>query len=96
MLFPATSAFVTRRQAPDFFLYPSSIYTLIFTRINMGYCMSEKDIRIVPNDLEIYFKGFEVAFKRRNIDDAILYLNNMKKEIDYSIESLEPARKETK
>ncbi|HJS67840.1 MAG TPA: hypothetical protein VJ730_00315 [Nitrososphaera sp.] len=58
--------------------------------------MSEKDIRIVPNDLEIYFKGFEVAFKRKKIDDAILYLNNMKKEIDYSIESLEPARKEMK
>ena len=58
--------------------------------------MSEKDIRIVPNDLEIYFKGFEVAFKRKNLDDAILYLNNMKTEIEYSIESLEPARKETK
>jgi hypothetical protein len=58
--------------------------------------MSEKDIRIVPNDLEIYFKGFEVAFKRKKIDDAILYLNSMKKEIDYSIESLEPARKEMK
>ena len=58
--------------------------------------MSEKDIRIVPNDLEIYFKGFEVAFKRRKLDDAILYLNNMKKEIDYNIESLEPARIETK
>jgi hypothetical protein len=58
--------------------------------------MSEKDIRIVPNDLEIYFKGFEVAFKRKKIGDAILYLNSMKKEIDYSIESLEPARKELK
>jgi hypothetical protein len=58
--------------------------------------MSEKDIRTVPNDLEIYFKGFEVAFKRRNISDAIMYLNNMKKEIDYSIESLEPARKRMK
>lgn len=58
--------------------------------------MSQKDIRIVPNDLEIYFKGFEVAFKHRKIDDAILYLNSMKKEIDYNIESLEPARKETK
>lgn len=56
----------------------------------------EKDIRIVPNDLEIYFKGFEVAFKHRKIDDAILYLNNMKKEIDYNIESLEPVRKRTK
>jgi hypothetical protein len=58
--------------------------------------MSEKDIRIVPNDLEIYFKGFEVAFKRKKLDDAIFYLNNMKKEIDYNIESLEPARKEMK
>lgn len=58
--------------------------------------MSEKDIRIVPNDLEIYFKGFEVAFKYRKIDDAILYLNSMKKEIDYNIESLEPVRKGAK
>jgi hypothetical protein len=58
--------------------------------------MLEKDIRIVPNDLEIYFKGFEVAFKRKKIDDAILYLNSMKKEIDYSIESLEPTRREMK
>jgi hypothetical protein len=58
--------------------------------------MPEKDIRIVPNDLEIYFKGFEVAFKHKKIDDAIMYLNSMKKEIDYSIESLEPVRKETK
>lgn len=56
----------------------------------------EKDIRIMPNDLKIYFKGFEVAFKHRKIDDAILYLNNMKKEIDYNIESLEPVRKRTK
>lgn len=53
----------------------------------------EKDIRVVPNDLEIYFKGFEVAFKHKKIDDAIMYLNNMKKEIDYNIESLKPARK---
>jgi hypothetical protein len=37
-----------------------------------------------------------VAFKHRKIDDAILYLNNMKKEIDYNFESLEPAGKETK
>jgi hypothetical protein len=56
----------------------------------------EKDSSIVPNDLEIYFKGFEVAFKHGKIDDAILYLNNMKKEIDYNIESLGPARKEAK
>lgn len=50
----------------------------------------------MPNDLKIYFKGFEVVFKHRKIDDAILYLNNMKKEIDYNIESLEPVRKRTK
>jgi hypothetical protein len=56
----------------------------------------EKDIRVVPNDLEIYFKGFEVAFKHKNIDDAIMYLNNMKKEIDYNIKSLEPVRKRAK
>lgn len=58
--------------------------------------MSHKDIRVVPNDLEIYFKGFETAIKHRNIDDALLYLNNMKQEIEYSIRSLEPARKEEK
>jgi hypothetical protein len=53
-----------------------------------------KDIRIVPNDLEVYLKGFEVAFKHRKLDDAIHYLHKMKKEIEYSIEYLEPARKE--
>lgn len=58
--------------------------------------MSEKDLRVVPNDLEIYFKGFEVAFKHRKIDDPILYLNNMKKEIDYKIASLESVGKKTK
>lgn len=50
------------------------------------------DVRIVANDLEIYFKGFEVALKKRNVEDAVRYLESMIEEIDYNIERLQPLR----
>lgn len=51
-----------------------------------------EDVRTVANDLEIYFKGFEVALKKRNVEDAVRYLESMIEEIDYSIERLQPLR----
>jgi len=53
-----------------------------------------KDVRTVANDLEIYFKGFEVALKKRNVEDAVRYLESMIEEIDYNIELLQPLRKD--
>lgn len=50
--------------------------------------MSHKDIKIVVNDLGIYFKGLQVAVERKDIGDILIYLNNMKREIDYSLELL--------
>ena len=51
-----------------------------------------KDVRVVANDLEIYFKGFEVALKKKNVEDAVRYLESMIEEIDYNIERLQPLR----
>jgi len=53
-----------------------------------------KDVRVVANDLEIYFKGFEVALKKKNVEDAVRYLESMIEEIDYNIERLQPLRKD--
>lgn len=41
-----------------------------------------KDVEIVANDLLIYFKGLEVALGKGNVDDAIRYINNTKRELD--------------
>lgn len=46
-------------------------------------------VRVVANDLEIYFKGFEVALKRKNAEDAVRYLESMIEEIDYTIDRLQ-------
>ena len=51
-----------------------------------------ENVRVVANDLEIYFKGFEVALKRKNVEDAVRYLESMIEEIDYNIEHLQPIR----
>ncbi|MCI0558772.1 MAG: hypothetical protein MN733_09770 [Nitrososphaera sp.] len=48
-----------------------------------------EDVRIVANDLEIYFKGFEVALKRKQVDDATRYLESMIEEIDYTADRLQ-------
>ena len=46
-------------------------------------------VRVVANDLEIYFKGFEVALKKKNAEDAVRYLESMIEEIDYTIDHLQ-------
>lgn len=51
-----------------------------------------ENVRVVANDLEIYFKGYEVALKRKNVEDAVRYLESMIEEIDYNIEHLQPIR----
>jgi len=51
-----------------------------------------QNVRVVANDLEIYFKGFEVALKRKNVKDAVRYLESMIEEIDYNIEHLQPIK----
>ncbi|MGH9991986.1 MAG: hypothetical protein ACREAZ_04985, partial [Nitrososphaera sp.] len=48
-----------------------------------------EDVRIVSNDLEIYFKGFEVALKRKQVEDAVGYLESMIDEIDYTSDRLQ-------
>lgn len=47
-----------------------------------------KDIQIVANDLQVYFKGFEVALERNNIDDAIRYLTSIKAELNDNLDYL--------
>jgi hypothetical protein len=51
-----------------------------------------ENVRVVANDLEIYFKGFVVALKRKNVEDAVRYLESMIEEIDYNIVHLQPIR----
>jgi len=51
-----------------------------------------ENVRVVANDLEIYVKGFEVALKKKNVEDAVRYLESMIEEIDYNIEHLQPIR----
>jgi hypothetical protein len=53
---------------------------------------STENVRVVANYLEIYFKGYEVALKRKNVEDAVRYLVSMIEEIDYNIEHLQPIR----
>ena len=50
------------------------------------------EARVVANDLEIYFKGFEVSLKRNNTEDSVRYLESMIEEIDYTIDHLQPEK----
>jgi hypothetical protein len=49
-------------------------------------------VRVFANDLEIYFKGLEVALERKNTEDAVRYLESMIEEIDYTIDRLQSVR----
>lgn len=49
----------------------------------------ERDIQIVANDLNLYFKGFQVALKRRNLDDAIRYLKDIRRELNDNLDYLQ-------
>jgi hypothetical protein len=48
-----------------------------------------KDVEIVANDLLIYFRGLKVALGRGDVDDAIRYINNIKTELDHSLNYLQ-------
>ena len=63
----------------------------IFNRLRRKSHMSlqQTDVRVVANDLEIYFNGFEIALKRKQIQDAIRYLESMIDEIDYTSDRLQ-------
>jgi hypothetical protein len=54
--------------------------------------MQTHETRVVANDLEIYFKGFEVSLKRNNTEDSVRYLESMIEEIDYTIDRLQPVK----
>ena len=54
--------------------------------------MQPPEARVVANDLEIYFKGFEVSLKRNNTEDSVRYLESMIEEIDYTIDHLQPIK----
>lgn len=41
-----------------------------------------KDIIVVANDIKLYYKGFELALDRDNLDDAIHYLKEIQREIN--------------
>ncbi|GEM_PF-4114485 len=56
--------------------------------------MQPPEARVVANDLEIYFKGFEVSLKRNDTEDSVRYLESMIEEIDYTIDHLQPIKEQ--
>jgi len=46
------------------------------------------ELEVLCNDLEVYFKGFQVALEKKDITSAIRYLNDMRKEVDENLEFL--------
>lgn len=52
-----------------------------------------KEIEVVANDLKLYFKGFEVALADSNIDDAVRYLKDIRRELNDNLDYLQ-AKKE--
>jgi chromosome segregation ATPase len=50
----------------------------------------KKQIDVVISDLGIYYRGLEVAVGRNNIKDVVRYLNNMKDEVVYALETIGP------
>ena len=48
-----------------------------------------KDIKVVANDLKLYFQGFEVALANNNISDAIRYLKDMRRELNDNLDYLQ-------
>lgn len=47
-----------------------------------------KDIQLVADDLKIYYKGFVTALDRGDIDDAIRYLRDMRRELNDNLDYL--------
>lgn len=48
-----------------------------------------KDLEHVANDLKVYYKGFEVALGRGDVNDAIRYLKDMRRELNDNLDYLE-------
>ncbi|HEX6068037.1 MAG TPA: hypothetical protein VFZ05_04475 [Nitrososphaera sp.] len=46
------------------------------------------ELEVLSNDLEVYFKGFQVALEKKDIASAIRYLNDMRNEVDENLEFL--------
>ena len=51
-----------------------------------------KDIRVVANDLKVYYTGFEVAVNKGDIGDAIRYLRDMRRELNDNLDYLESTK----
>lgn len=47
-----------------------------------SYRTMVKDIIMVANDIKLYYRGFELALERDNLDDAIHYLNEIQREVN--------------
>jgi hypothetical protein len=41
-----------------------------------------RDIIVVANDIKLYYRGFELALERDNLDDAIHYLKEIQREVN--------------
>ncbi|MEM2140784.1 MAG: hypothetical protein QXJ74_03965 [Nitrososphaera sp.] len=46
------------------------------------------ELEILSNDLEIYLRGFQDALGKKDVAEAIRYLNEMKKEVEENLEFL--------
>lgn len=46
------------------------------------------ELEILSNDLKIYLRGFEAALEKKDVADAVRYLNQMRKEVDENLEFL--------
>lgn len=63
------------------------LYPFIRDRLNLD--TMAKDIKVVANDLKLYFQGFEVALASNNISDAIRYLKDMRRELNDNLDYLQ-------
>lgn len=48
-----------------------------------------KDIVVVANDIKLYYKGFELALQRDNLDDATHYLKEIQREVNDYLDYLQ-------
>lgn len=48
-----------------------------------------KDIQIVANDLNLYFRGFQIALEKGNVVDAIRYLKDIRRELNDNLDYLQ-------
>lgn len=46
------------------------------------------ELEVLSNDLEIYFRGFQAALEKNDVEEAIKYLKDMRKEVDENLEFL--------